>query len=435
MWWCRSSALVAVAALPLLACGGEPGPVRALVGARVIDGTGTPPVADAVIVVQGARVTAVGPRATTPIPRGAEVVDLSGKTVIPGLINAHGHVGDTRGLQSGQYSAENVVEQLRLYARYGVTTVNGLGGDQSAALPIRARRDSATLDHARLYVAGTVVAAQQPDSARRMVDRNAALPADMIKIRVDDNLGTARKMPAEASRAAIEQAHGKGLRVASHLYYLADAKALVRAGVDFIAHSVRDREVDDELIGLMRERDVCYCPTLMREVSTFVYESVPAFFTDPFFLAEADPAVLEQLRDPVRQRRIRNDRAAQTYKRALETAKRNLKQLADAGVRIAMGTDTGPPARFQGYFEHLELEQMVEAGLTPMQALVAATGDAARCLGLADVGTIEVGKWADLVVLGADPLTDIRNTRTVESVWVAGNRVPARGMHEIARGQ
>lgn len=412
-------------------CGGG-GPTQAFVGATLIDGTGAPPVENATILVRGGWIIAVGPSSAIPAPRGAEVIDLAGRTIIPGMINAHGHVGDTRGLQAGQYSARNVEDQLRLYARYGITTVYGLGGDQAAALPIRARRDSATLDHARLYIAGTVVGAPTADEARGMIDQNAALSPDIVKIRVDDNLGTAQRMPAAAYGPAIEYAHQKGLRVASHLYYLDDAKSLLRSGVDFLAHSVRDRAVDDELIRLMKERGVCYCPTLMREVSTYVYETTPTFFHDPFFLVEADTAVLAQLEDRARQRRIRADRAAQTYKRGLPLAKRNLKALSDAGVKIAMGTDTGPPARFQGFFEHLELEQMVNAGLTPMQALMAATGDAARCLQLSEVGTVEAGKWADFVVLRGDPLQDIRNTRAIESVWVAGNQVPPRGASQVA---
>ena len=190
---------------------------------------------------------------------------------------------------------------------------------------------------------------------------------------------------------------------------------------------MRDRYVDDELIRLLKQRDVCLCPTLMREVSTFVYESEPAFFADPFFLRDADPAVLAELREPKRQAELRASRSAQAYKTALAVAGRNLKRLVDAGVRIAMGTDTGPPGRFQGYFEHLELGLMAQAGLTPRQVLLSATGDAARCMKVdGQVGAIRPGAWADLLVLARNPLDDVRNTRTLESVWIAGNEVPGR---------
>jgi imidazolonepropionase-like amidohydrolase len=223
----------------------------------------------------------------------------------------------------------------------------------------------------------------------------------------------------------IEQAHRHGLRVAAHVYYLEDAKSALRAGADFIAHSVRDRDVDEELVRLLKERDVCLSPTLMREVSTYVYESEPPFFSDPFFLREADPAVLAQLRDPKRQEGLRTSPSAQPYKKALEVASRNLKALSDAGVRIAMGTDTGPPGRFQGYFEHMELELMAKAGLTPRQVIASATGTAARCLRLPDAGTLRPGAWADFVVLRGNPLDDVRQTRTIESVWISGRQVSA----------
>jgi len=419
--------LAVLSILGVVACARQPKgpPATAFVGARLIDGTGGPVIEDAALVVQGGRVVAAGARSDVPVPRGATVVDLTSKIVIPGLINAHGHAGDTRGLEAGHYSEENVLAQLSLYARYGVTTVMSLGGDGEPSVRLRDAQDTSSLNRARLYVAGSVVTAETPESARQMVDHNVALGVDLIKVRVDDNLGTARKMAPEVSRAVIDQAHQKGKRVAAHIFYLADAKDLLRSGVDLIAHSVRDGYVDPDLVSLLQQRNVCYVPTLMREVSTFVYQSRPAFFDDPFFQREADTAVVRALEDPRRQARVQGDRAAQAYQRAIQTAKRNLKALFDAGVKIAMGTDTGPPARFQGYFEHLELEQMVDAGLTPMQALVAATGDAALCLRLPSVGTLERGKWADFVVLDADPLVDIRNSRTVASVYVAGNRVMA----------
>ena len=165
----------------------------------------------------------------------------------------------------------------------------------------------------------------------------------------------------------------------------------------------------------------------MREVSTFVYEERPDWFDDPFFTRDADPAVLAALEAPEYQERIRNSQSAQTYKTQLEVAKQNLKLLSDAGIRIAMGTDTGPAARFQGYFEHGELGLMVDSGLTPMQAIVASTGDAATCMGLDSLGTLSAGKWADFVVFAGNPANNIADSHTVESVWIAGNTVPDAG--------
>jgi imidazolonepropionase-like amidohydrolase len=217
------------------------------------------------------------------------------------------------------------------------------------------------------------------------------------------------------------------MRVAIHIVTLADAKAVLRLGADYIAHSIRDQELDQETISLLKKNKAFYTPTLMREVSTFVYGDKPAFLGDPFLLKDGNQAEIAKARDAAFQEAMRKDSNGIWYKEHLPVAMRNLKKVEDAGVPVVMGTDTGPAYRFQGYFEHLELEYMTKAGLTPMQALVAATHTAASCLGAADqIGSLQEGKWADFVVLGANPLDDIRNTQKLESVWIAGNRVPAK---------
>jgi imidazolonepropionase-like amidohydrolase len=396
--------------------------VRAFTGARVLDGTDRAPIDNATILVRNGRIVDVGPAPSVTVPAGAARESLSGKTLIPGLVNAHGHVGNTEGLQQGHYSAKNVERDLRTYAAYGVTTVFSLGDDQAAGIAARDAQSVATLDRARLFVAGPVLAPKTPAEARQLVAEDQAMKVDIVKIRVDDNLGTTPKMAPEVYRAVIDEAHKRGLRVAVHLFYLADAKAVLDAGADFIAHSIRDKDVDADVIATLKRRNVCVCPTLTREVSTFVYESTPPWFSDPLFLKHADPTTVVALKEPARQQAMQNSSSAQRYKVALEEASRNLKLLSDAGVKIAMGTDTGPPARFQGYFELMELELMNKAGLTPRQVLTAATRDAAGCQQLADIGTLEKGKWADFVALDADPLADISNVRKINSVWIAGNR-------------
>jgi imidazolonepropionase-like amidohydrolase len=395
---------------------------RAYVGMRLIDGTGRV-IDDAALIARDGRVQAVGPRSAVKIPSGMVRVDLGGRTVMPGLVNAHGHVGDTEGLEGGHYSAANVERDLRMYAEYGVTTVFSLGGDGPPSFAARDAQSTPSLDRSRIFVAGPVLAPASPAEARRQVDEVAAMKANIVKIRVDDNLGTTKKMTPEVYRAVIDQAHKDRMRAAVHIFYLQDAKSVLEAGADFIAHSVRDRPVDAEFIDALKRRHVCYCPTLMREVSTYVYGTTPAFFSDPFFLEGADPHVVAALKDPARQEAMRNSREARLYKEGLAVAKRNLKTLSDAGVTIAMGTDSGPPARFQGYFEQLELAEMTDAGLTPAQALAAATRDAASCMHLDGVGTLEPGQWADFLVLNGDPLEDIRNTRKLQDVFIAGNRV------------
>lgn len=389
----------------------QSGPVKAFTGLTLIDGTGGPPVANATILVRDGRIVAAGPARRVTIPAGAERTALDGKFVMPGLINAHGHV--------------NALRDLRTYAAYGVTTVFSLGSEPPEVFAARAEQSNPALDRARVFVSGPVLTPRTIDEARAEVAGIAAQKADIVKIRVDDNLGTTQRMSPDVYRVVIDEAHKLGLRVAAHLFYLADAKSLVDARVDLIAHSVRDAEIDAELIGALKASGVCYVPTLMREVSTFVYESTPEFFSDPLFLAHANPEWVAMGRDTARQRNVRASTSAQRYKMALEVASRNVKRLADAGVPIAMGTDTGPTGRFQGYFELMEMELMAKAGLTPKQALVSATRGATRCLKLdRDLGTLEAGKWADFVVLDANPLADISNVRRISSVWIAGNRVP-----------
>ena len=407
----------------------EPEPVAitpglsAFVGAQLITGDGNL-IENGSILVRDGRIETVGATDAVSIPPDAAIVDLSGKTITPGLINAHGHVNNVRGLESDpSFYTENWIRyQLGLYARYGVTTVVSLGGDGPEGVAVRNSEDL-NLDIARLRVAGPVIVADSAEQATERVDAAAEMDVDYIKIRVDDNLGSSEKMRPEIYQAVIDAAHARDLKLTAHLYYLEDAKGLLNAGADFVAHSVRDEDIDSELIDLLLNNDVCVCPTLMREVSTFVYEERPSWFDDPFFLREADPQVVAALEAPEYQERIQGSSSAQTYKVQLETAKSNLKALSDAGVRIAMGTDTGPAGRFQGYFEHGELDLMVESGLTPMQAIVAATGDAATCLDLEDVGTLDSGKWADFVVYAENPVEDISNSRTIESVWISGNEV------------
>jgi CubicO group peptidase (beta-lactamase class C family) len=382
---------------------------RVFTNARVIEGTGKT-IEHATIIVRGGRILSIGPSAV--VVSNSQFTDLAGKTVIPGLVNAHGHV--------------STADQLDLYARYGVTTVFSLGGDRETDLRDRTRPDqqTASLARARLFIAGPIPTSKTAAEARKAVDDIAAAHTDIVKFRLDDNLGRTAKMPAEAYTAILDEAHKKGMRVAVHVVTLADAKAVLRLGADIIAHSVRDEPIDDEFIELMKKNRAFYIPTLMREVSTYVYGEKPAFLSDPFLTRDGNQAEMAKARDAAFQETMRNDKAGQWYKEHLPLAMRNLKKAFDAGIPVAMGTDTGPAYRFQGYFEHLELEQMVKSGLTPMQAIVSATATAARAVNAADqVGTLEPGKWADFLVLDANPLDDIANTRKLASVYIAGNLV------------
>lgn len=401
---CALCCLTSLASAPMAA------QVRAITGVTLLDGTDRAPVRNATLVVKDGRVVAAGAARSVSIPAGAERIALDGKFVMPGLINAHGHV--------------NGVADLSTYAAYGVTTVFSLGGEPPEVFAVRASQDVSSLARARVFLAGPVLAPTSPAEARAQVAGVAGQQVDIVKIRVDDNLGTTTKMPLAVSTAVIDEAHSRGLRVAVHLFYRDDAAALLAAGADFIAHSVRDAEIDAPLLARLKRSGVCVSPTLMREVSTYVYESTPDFFSDSLFLAHANPEWVAAGRDPAKQDALRRSTSAQRYKAALAIASRNVRLLSDAGVPLAMGTDTGPTGRFQGYFELMELELMVKAGLTPAQALQSASRVAAKCMKLdANLGTLEPGKWGDFVVLEANPLVDISNVRRIHSVWIAGNRI------------
>lgn len=401
-----------------------PGPyagMTAFTGATLWDGSGSRPQPDAVLLVSDGRIHEV---LSGPAPAGTTVVDLAGKWVIPGLINTHGHV-------SGRWADDDVADaaarirgDLGLYARYGVTTVLSLGGEPDEAFEVRAGRNDAALTHARLYLAGPVIAENMIGTASAATDANVTKGVDWIKIRVDDDLGTVHKMPWDAVQAVFDTAHLANVPVATHLFYLDDARRLLEMGSGLIAHSIRDRQVDDPFTEQLLQSGICYVPTLTREVSTFAYATRPDFFDDPFFREAAKQSELERVSDPGFMRRVGASPSAAAYRDALVQAQENLRILIGSGVPVAFGTDSGPAGRFPGFFEHLELSLMINAGVTPREALLSATSVAADCLGLDDVGTLESGRWADFIVLSENPLDDILNSRSIQAVYIAGNEVP-----------
>jgi imidazolonepropionase-like amidohydrolase len=411
----------------------------------LIDGSGKPAVAGAAMVIVDGRIRSAGPAASIKSPAGAEEIDLRGKYIMPGIINLHGHLGNTIDLTQDPkfYTRENVEKNLKTYASYGVTSMLSMGTDKPLIYEIRAEQRRTRPTMTRVYTAGrgftgaggypTTVpgmkgvpyeVSTEADVAKDVAELAKNHP-DIVKIWVDDHLGKQKKIPLNLTKAIISDAHNSGLKVGAHIFYLDDAKALVAAGLNGLAHSVRDKPVDDELIGLMKRHGAWQqAATLAREASTFVFGTPAPFLNDPFFIRSVSPQVVQTLASKDYQAKVAADVDFGKYPGFLEMAKRNLKRLADAGVKYGFGTDTGPPARFPGYFEHWEMQLMVEAGLTPMQVITAASRSSAEFLGVSkDFGALEPGKWADLIVLGKDPLSDIRNTRTIEAVYIAGNRV------------
>lgn len=418
------SILVAATWLAATGVNGQtPSNTIALVGARVIDGTGGAPIANATVLISNGRIDRVGPTASLKVPAGATRIDVSGKTIIPGLVNAHGHLGHG---DSKLPVHDQIIQQLQLYPKFGVTTVYALGDDGVESVRISEQNNNAPLTRARLFASGARATAATAEEARKTIADRHARRVNMIKTGIGEG-NNGPDMRPEVYSALIDEAHKRNLRVAAHLVNLADAKGLVNAGLDVIAHSIRDNDVDAAFIAELKRRNIGYIPTLTRDLSVFQYESTPSYINDPFFLRgmPAYTSQIDRVKDPALHAKTKANPGTARAKQQFEQGLRNVKLLSDAGVMIAMGTDSGTGlGRWQGYFEQVEMELMVKAGMTPMQTLVASTGNAAKVMGIdAEIGTLQPGKRADFVVLTADPLADIRNTRTIESVWIDGRRL------------
>jgi imidazolonepropionase-like amidohydrolase len=415
----------------------------ALTHVRVIDGTGGTPLEDATVVIAGNHILAIRPGSST-APAGAHVLDLHGDTIMPGLINAHGHLALLADGQnsSTSYTEENVLAELRQYESYGVTEMLSLGLNRDLLYPIREQQRQGKLDGTTVFTADRGIgvpdaapplpaAADQlyrpasPAEARAAVDEMAKRHADIVKVWVDSLGGTKSTMSPEIYRAVIQEAHQHHLRVAAHVYYLADAKSLVNAGVDVLAHSVRDRPVDQELISAMKRRGVWYIPTFTVDESFYLYAQNQGFMQLDFFKSAVPPAVLATWDSDAYSQKVDQDPKTAQHKADFAMDQQNLKTLYDAGIRVGFGTDSGAmPTRIPGFSEHRELEDMVQAGLTPMQAIVCATRSNAMLLGIdAARGTLKPGKRADLIVLAANPLDDITNTRSIVTIFHDGRMV------------
>jgi imidazolonepropionase-like amidohydrolase len=412
-------------------------------GARLIDGTGKAARQNAVLVIDGDRIATVGVAGKVTIPAGARVVDVAGRTIIPGLINAHGHAGLVVEGQNraDAYTRENVQAQLVRYEQYGVTSVLTLGLNRDLVFDLRDEQRAGPRPGATLFTAGRGIGVPDaappvpvaPDQVYRPktaeeavadVRETAAHHPDYLKIWVDDVYGKFPKMDPGVFKAAIDEAHRNKIRVASHVFYLADAKALIADGVDALAHSIRDRPVDAALVQQMKQRGTFYVATLGVDESAFAFADDPSLLDDPFLAGALSPEVIAKFRTPEYREKVKADKNLPRIREALANGMKNVKTLQEAGVHIAFGTDSGAnPVRIPGWAEHRELELLVRAGLSPMAALVAATRGSANMLGATDRGTLEKGKRADFLILAGNPLEDIRNTRKLVAIWHGGREV------------
>ncbi|MBI2148975.1 MAG: amidohydrolase family protein [Acidobacteria bacterium] len=408
-------------------------------GVRVIPGDGTDALEQASIIVENGKIRQIGKERELQAPEGATRVDLQGKTIMPMMVSLHSHLGYLNGLNyaAENYTAQSVQADLNRFEHYGIGAMLSLGVDKDdTAFKIRDRQRSGAAKGARLFTAGRGIAVKgglpmasvpqfkdvpyqvtNENEARQAAAELAARKVDAIKIWVDDNLGKVPKLKPAMYRAVIDEAHKANIRVFSHVFALADAKDLVKSGLDGVAHSIRDREVDDEFVNLMKAGNIVYVPTLMAYGAPFIYAAKPDWQAEQAMFSTYAPQLINDLSGEKFVNTFKNDPNLPLLRAQYNVALKNLKKLSEAGVRIGFGTDSGAANRFPGYFEHHELELMVTAGLTPQQAITAATKTSAEVLGLADLGTLGPGKSADFIVLSANPLDDIRNSRQISAVY------------------
>jgi imidazolonepropionase-like amidohydrolase len=412
-------------------------------GARLISGDGSAPINDSAFLVENGTIMTVGRKGAVTAPRGARRVNLTGKTVMPTLIDAHGHPGFQRGLtySADNFTRENIVDDLNRALYFGVAAVQSQGIEKGdVTYQIRADQEAGKLGGARLRIAGRGIGAPNAgpggaayagiayevtteDQARQAVQELAARKVNLIKIWVDDRNGRAPRLASNLFRTIIDEGHKHGLPVNAHVFYYTDAVDLVNAGIDALVHLVRDREMDDALVASVVQHNVYVMPNLAPEWNTY---------TDlPHWLKPGDPlmTLLQESTPPQVVARMSKayenpDPAAVERTRAqYGILQRSLARLAGANAKITLGPDTGLEDHLFGLAEQHELESMAKSGMTPMQVIVAATSRPAAYLKLDKMGTLAPGKEADFLVLDANPLDDITNTQRISKIYMKGAEV------------
>lgn len=409
----------------------------------IIDGTGKEPISNGMILIKNDLIVQVGEAAKIKLPNNAHLVDYSNKTIMPTLISAHSHLGIIKGVNASDTNntEQNVLRQLKKYAQYGIGAVTSLGRDMEFIYKLRADRNSGKLDSQFAYIITAGQGLGVPDGAPprlegfdpvyrprskqdiiRYLNVLEAKKPDIVKIWVDDFYGTLSKMKPEIYKTIIYEAHKLGMPVAAHIFYLKDAKQLVKNGINVLEHSVRDKPIDNELVILMKQKGVAIVPTLQLDEAYFVYTENPYWMNTHFFKYSLEPGVWDVLKGKVKTP-FYNPKPSE--REALQIAMINIKKLHDAGILIGLGADSGAKIeRAQGFSEHRELELLVMSGLTPSDAIKIGTLNSAKIMGVEnEMGSLESGKKANLLVLNANPLINIQNTQQIYSVWLDGREI------------
>jgi imidazolonepropionase-like amidohydrolase len=405
-------------------------------GARLITGDGGV-IENSAFVVENNQFGQVGRQGEVPLPAGGTRVDLAGKTVMPALVDAHVHMGYRKGLDFSQnnYTRENLTDILNRFAYYGVAAVLEAGTSRSDL--VYEMRANPLPGSALFRTAGrgfgmpnagpggamrdSAYGVTAEDEARADVQELAARKVDLIKIWVDDRAGTVEKLHPNLYRAIIDEAHKHNIKVFAHITNLTDAKDLLRAGLDGFAHMVRDRDIDAEMLALLKDRPNTFFQQTLWGERLSLYTEKPAWVDEPIVRETFSPEEIRLLGQTFAQPENPNVRAQGA------TNLRNIAQLRAAGARLVLGTDTGgvTGGQYFGLGSHIELELLVtKGGLTAMEAILAGTRNSAEILRLNQLGVVAAGKSADFIVLNANPLDNIANTRKIDKVYLRGAAVP-----------
>jgi len=398
----------------------------------LIDGTGNPPLRDVLVFIEGSRITQVVQQEE--IPQGATVIDASQQVVMPGLIDTHVHPGDRANAGPSPEYAASVRRHLKQALTFGVTTIFSLGLDPDSNFAIRDESWGDDFDGSRMLTAGTGFTAvgghptqlgsdlpnqiDDPALARQRVQELAAQGVDGLKIWVAPLSGLPT-IKAEVSRAIIDEGHKHNLRVFAHLNTAEDTQTLVEAQLDGVTHIPGD-SYEEETIQLMLRQGTTVAPMLVQKKKGLVFSEDSELFEDPFVRRVLGQEV-DKLKEALAQT---TPEALERWSQSYQQGKENVLRLKNAGVRLAVGTDSNTSFAPVGLITHKEIETLVEAGLSPMEALVAGTRGSAEWAGVSDrLGTLEAGKLADMLILEENPLDNIRNTRKIVKVILGGRVV------------